>query len=60
MKLSIKTIYHYTSERRIQFFKKGKRFYFSKEAIMTWVKEGEIKTMDEIEQEAINYLAKKI
>lgn len=58
LKVSVPTIYHYTSARLIPFFKRGKRLYFSKQALMEWVKEGKVKTVSEIEIEANTYLAK--
>jgi len=57
LRVSVPTIYHYTSGRLIPFFKKGKRLYFSKDAIKEWVKKGKVKTMDEIEIEANTYLS---
>lgn len=56
LKVAVPTIYHYTSERLIPFFKRGKRLYFSKDALMEWVKEGKVKTVAEIEIEANTYL----
>jgi len=56
LKLSVPTIYHFTSTRSIPFFKRGKRLYFSKDALMEWVKEGKVKTISEIEIEANTYL----
>jgi excisionase family DNA binding protein len=57
LKLSVPTIYHFTSTRLIPYFKRGKRLYFSKDALMEWVKEGKVKTVAEIEIEANTYLA---
>ncbi len=56
LKVAVPTIYHYTSVRSIPFFKRGKRLYFSKDALMEWVKEGKVKTVAEIELEANTYL----
>jgi excisionase family DNA binding protein len=56
LNVAVPTIYHYTSQRQIPFFKRGKRLYFSKDALMEWVKEGKVKTVTEIELEANTYL----
>ena len=56
LKVGASTIYKYTSSREIPCFKKGKRLYFSKDALMQWISEGKLKTRFEIEQEAATYL----
>jgi len=52
------TIYKMTSDRRIPHFKRSKFLYFNKEEIDQWVMEVPVKTMDEIEKEASDYLMK--
>jgi len=54
--LSKGTLYKFTSERKIPHYKRGKYIYFLEDEIIEWIKEGRIKTMDEIEEEASNYL----
>ncbi len=56
LRLAVPTIYGYIHLRKIPCFKKGKRLYFSKDALINWVKEGKLKTLSEIEQEANTYL----
>ena len=53
------TIYSLCSNARIPHIKKGKRLYFVKEDIVTWLNEGKRKTLDQIQVEAVNYLLKK-
>ena len=52
------TIYKMTSDRRIPHYKRSKLLYFKKEEIDQWVMEVPVKTMDEIEKEASDYLMK--
>jgi len=54
--LSRSTIYKLTMGRRIPYFKRGKFIYFDEEEIIEWIKLRRVKTIDEIEGEALNYL----
>ena len=40
LNLAVQTIYSYTSEKTIPFFKKGKRLYFNKAALDAWLTSG--------------------
>ncbi|QVY67117.1 hypothetical protein [Polaribacter sp. Q13] len=59
MSLSKSCIYKYTHSKNIPHSKKGKKLYFEKELIDNGVLENKIRTMDELEQEAIKYSLKK-
>jgi len=59
LKLSVQTIYGYTSKRLIPFAKRGKRLYFNRLELFAWIQEGRRKTQTEIEQEANEYLQRK-
>jgi len=59
LKLSVQTIYGYTSKRLIPFAKRSKRLYFNKQELLVWIQEGRCKTRWEIEQEADEYLQRK-
>lgn len=57
--LSKSHIYKLTSTHSIPHSKRGKRLYFDKETINTWVLEHKIWTQDDIEKQAADYLIKK-
>ncbi|MEP6551950.1 MAG: helix-turn-helix domain-containing protein [Ferruginibacter sp.] len=59
LRLSITTIYGFTSRNEIPSMKKGKRLYFSKDELTTWIKQGKRMTAAEIESEADVYLNSK-
>ena len=53
-------LYKLTSGRAIPYYKKGgKTMHFLRSEIIEWIKTGRIKTNEEIEQEAINYVTLK-
>jgi excisionase family DNA binding protein len=54
-KLSFKTIYQLTSQRKIPFFKKGKILYFSRSELEQWIKSGKQTTMQDIADKAAAY-----
>ena len=58
LKLSVSAIYKLTSTSEIPHYKNGKRLYFKKEEIDEWIFSKRIKTRDDIENEAMEYLRK--
>ncbi len=54
--LSKPTLYSKVSRNEIPYMKKGKRLYFSTEELTEFIKSGKVKTNDEIEDEALEYL----
>ena len=55
--LSKSYIYKLTSSNKIPFYKRnGKNLYFSKKEIEEWLLQNRVKTKDEIDVEAANYL----
>ena len=54
VKLSVKTLYGYVSRRQIPFSKppNSKRLWFSRQDLISWMKEGRKKTMEQISAEA--------
>lgn len=50
------TIYEYVSKRKIPFFKKNRKLYFSKTDLTEWIKEGRVKTFNELKEDAHSYL----
>ena len=56
--LSVPTIYSKVSRREIPSNKNGNRLYFLKSELMDWIKQGRRMTIDEIDEEASNYLIK--
>ncbi len=59
LKIALATLYEYTRNQKIPHSKIGKRLYFSKNDLMTWIKTGRRKTHSEVEAEAINYLHRR-
>ena len=58
LKLSDSAIYKLTSTSEIPHYKSGKRLYFKKEDIDEWIFSHRIKTRDDIEKEAMEYIRK--
>lgn len=55
LKLKINTLYEKTSRKLIPHFKKGNKLYFHRSELEAWVKEGKVKTYDELQSEAATY-----
>ena len=58
LKMSVSAIYKFTSSSEIPHYKSGKRLYFKKEEINEWIFSRKIKTNDDIEKEAMDYILK--
>ncbi|RDI56277.1 helix-turn-helix domain-containing protein [Flavobacterium glaciei] len=58
LNLSVSAIYKLTSTSEIPHYKNGKRLYFKKEDIDEWIFSKRIKTNDDIEKEAMDYIRK--
>ncbi|MBS0424570.1 MAG: helix-turn-helix domain-containing protein [Proteobacteria bacterium] len=57
--LSKSAIYKKTSERNIPHFKQGKKLYFKRSELDTWLTELKITTHAEIEKQANDYIKRK-
>ncbi|MGQ0828466.1 MAG: helix-turn-helix domain-containing protein [Bacteroidota bacterium] len=55
--LRVASIYEKTSTKQIPHFKKGNKLYFNRTELEAWIQQGKVKTADEIESQAITYLA---
>lgn len=55
LRLKLNTLYEKTSRKLIPHFKRGNKLYFRKPELESWIKEGKVKTQDEIEGEAVTY-----
>jgi len=55
--LKVTTLYEKTSTKQIPHFKKGNKLYFNRTELETWIQQGKVKTANEIESQAITYLA---
>ena len=55
LKLKIATLYEKTSRKQIPHFKKGNKLYFYLSELQNWIKQGKVKTQDEIESEAVTF-----
>lgn len=51
LNLAPQTLYGFTSKRLMPFIKRGKKLYFSKEALSSWLLEGKRKSIAEIKAE---------
>lgn len=50
LKLKVQTIYGYTSQKQIPYIKKGKKLYFEKSKLETWLKEGSKESITDIKK----------
>jgi excisionase family DNA binding protein len=57
--LSVPTVYGLVCRSEIPCMKKGKRLYFSKDELTSWIKSGRKKTLAEIQSETNDYLSNK-
>lgn len=51
LNLARATVYNLVSKKELPHFKKGKRLYFSKAALLNWIKEGKKPTLAEIQDQ---------
>jgi excisionase family DNA binding protein len=56
LNLSVATLYTKVSRQEIPVNKRGKRLYFYKGELTTWIREGRKKTVSEIQQDAQNHI----
>jgi|SRR5579863_433231 len=54
--ISKSTLYKFVMNRKIPHFKVGGKLYFKRSDLMSWVQEGKVKTMAEIQNEASTYI----
>ncbi len=59
LKLSVPTLYGLVSKATIPVSKRGKRLYFSKQELTTWIKAGRKKAFTEIQWEAQRFINRK-
>jgi len=59
LSISVSNIYKLTSTRQIPHYRRGKKLIFKRSEIEKWAFESRIKTMTELETEAISYIAKQ-
>lgn len=59
LNLSVPTIYSKVSRRELPYMKRGKRLYFARKDLETYLQGGRVKTVREIEEEADQYLTTK-
>lgn len=60
LKLKLATLYEKTSRKLIPHFKKGNKLYFHLSELQQWINNGKVKTIGEIEREAVTFtLVKK-
>lgn len=57
LRLKMNTLYEKTSRKLIPHFKKGNKLYFNRTELEAWIQEGKVKMKNEIEAQAITYLA---
>ena len=59
LNLSAPTIYSKVARRELPYMKRGKRLYFARKDLETYLQGGRVKTVREIENEADQYLTSK-
>lgn len=57
--ISMSSLYKKTMNREIPFYRNGTKLYFKKEEVLAWVFSNRIKTQEEIQRDAIAYMAKQ-
>jgi excisionase family DNA binding protein len=57
LNLSVPTLYGKVSRREIPFMKRGKRLYFSREELTSYIKSGKVLSDREIEEQTDNFLS---
>ncbi len=55
LRLKLTTLYEKTSRKIIPHFKKGNKLYFNRSELQAWVQEGKVKTVDELQSQAVSY-----
>ncbi len=58
IKVAKTSIYGLTNQKKIPHYKLGKKLYFKKSEIDEWIFSKRIKTRDDIEKEAMEYISK--
>jgi excisionase family DNA binding protein len=58
LKMSASAIYKFTSQGTIPHYKNGKRLFFKREEINEWIFNNKIKTLEDIDREANEYIRK--
>ncbi|MFY0653882.1 MAG: helix-turn-helix domain-containing protein [Cyclobacteriaceae bacterium] len=59
LELSVQTMYAKVCRRELPHMKRGKRLYFSTDELIKYVEQGKVHTNEDIEMEAMEYLAKR-
>ncbi len=59
LKISKPTLYGMTSKRALPYYKHGHRIYFRKDDLDEWINKGRVKTREEIQAEAANYIIRR-
>lgn len=59
LNLTVPTIYSKVSRGELPFMKRGKRLYFSDVELLSYLKDGRVKTNEQIEAEADAYISSK-
>ena len=59
LNLSKNTLYNKVNKNELPYMKKGKRLYFSRAELITYIKSGKISSINEIQELTNNFLSKK-
>lgn len=59
LKMGKSSVYKLTMDRQLPHYKVGKRLYFRKEEIDTWINKGKVKTQEEINEEVDSFLSRR-
>ncbi|HEY9007331.1 MAG TPA: helix-turn-helix domain-containing protein [Ohtaekwangia sp.] len=59
LRSKVTTLYEKTSAKIIPHFKKGNKLYFRRHELEAWIENGKVKTVDELQSEAVSYRLRK-
>jgi len=59
LNLAKPTVYSMVSKGEIPYMKRSRRLYFSKQDLLEYVRQGRVKTNDEIKEYALEYVSQK-
>ncbi|HEY9049285.1 MAG TPA: helix-turn-helix domain-containing protein [Ohtaekwangia sp.] len=59
LRSKVTTLYEKTSAKIIPHFKKGNKLYFRRHQLEAWIENGKVKTVDDLQSEAVSYRLRK-
>jgi len=59
LRSKVTTLYEKTSAKTIPHFKRGNRIYFKRQELEAWIEKGKVKTVEDMQGEAITFAMKR-